>query len=226
MASYRHVSDECHHDAMTDTDGHAGVNPVEPTARVSLAEPDPAWAEQYEEEQQLIRSVLGPTLRGIHHAGSTAVPGLPAKPVVDIVLTVDRPEDESSYVAHLETAGYAFAHREPEWHQHRVLKKGLPHLPYDEVRDRPRINLHVFPEGCEEVRRMIAFRDWLSVDAGDRQLYADTKRRLATQSWQRVQDYADAKTEVVTAIMERALAAADQSSKGDGSPAPTRTTSG
>lgn len=226
MASYRHVSDECHHDAMTAPTGPSPENPDEPSSRVFLAEPDPVWAEQYAEEEQLIRSALGPTLRSIHHAGSTAVPGLPAKPVVDIVLTVENPGDEPTYVAALESAGYTFAHREPEWHEHRLLKKGIPHLPYDEVRDQPRVNLHVFPEGCDEVRRMIAFRDWLSVDAGDRQLYADAKRSLATQSWRRVQDYADAKTEVVAAIMERALAAADQSSKGDGSPAPTRTTSG
>ena len=211
---------------MTEPAGPSHPKQDEPPARVFLAEPDPAWVEQYAEEEQLIRSALGATLRTIHHAGSTAVPGLPAKPVVDIVLTVPSPADESSYVALLETAGYTFAHREPEWHEHRLLKKGTPHLPYDEVRERPRVNLHVFPEGCEEVRRMVAFRDWLRVDAGDRQLYADAKRRLATRSWQRVQDYADAKTDVVAMIMERALAAADQSSKGDGSPAPTRTTSG
>jgi GrpB-like predicted nucleotidyltransferase (UPF0157 family) len=84
------------------------------------------------------------------------------------------------------------------------------------------VNLHVFPHGCDEVRRMLAFRDRLRRNGGDRQLYEDTKRSLAGRTWDRVQDYADAKSDVVADIMGRAL----QASNGEGSPAPTRTTSG
>ena len=88
------------------------------------------------------------------------------------------------------------------------------------------MNLHVFPHGCDEVHRMLVFRNWLRASAADRALYAQVKRELATRDWDVVQDYADAKTEVVTAIMQRALATVPQPSNGDGSPAPTRTTSG
>jgi GrpB-like predicted nucleotidyltransferase (UPF0157 family) len=204
--------------------------PREPAPQVFLADHDEAWAGQYAAEESSIRTVLGPTLVSIHHAGSTAVPGLPAKPVIDIVLTVQDPTDESSYVHPLEAAGYTFHHREPDWHQHRLLKRGTPHLPYDQPRDQPRVNLHVFPEGCDEVRRMLAFRDWLVRDEADRRLYARTKRELAGRPWETVQDYADAKTQVVAEIMERAieraLRAEGQPSNGEGSPAPTRTTSG
>ena len=209
---------------MTQPAGSDSSSTPQSSARVLLADPDPAWTEQYAQQERLIRAALGPVLRSVEHSGSTAIPGLPAKPVIDIVLTVADPAHESSYVPPLEAAGYTFAHREPDWHQHRLLKKGLPHLPYDEERAEPRVNLHVFPAGCVEVTRMAAFRDWLVTNADDRQLYADTKRRLAQQSWGTVQDYADAKTEVVSAIMERALAA--QASNREGSPAPTRTTSG
>ena len=84
------------------------------------------------------------------------------------------------------------------------------------------MNLHVFPHLCEEVRRMLVFRDWLRSNPADRDRYEQVKRRLAAQDWEVVQDYADAKSDVVAEIMERAL----QASNGDGSPAPTRTTSG
>jgi GrpB-like predicted nucleotidyltransferase (UPF0157 family) len=187
---------------------------------------DEGWARQYADEESAIRSALGPALVAIHHAGSTAVLGLPAKPVIDIVLAVQDPTDESSYVPPLEAVGYTFHHREAEWHQHRLLKRGTPHLPYDQPRDEPRVNLHVFPEGCDEVRRMLAFRDWLVRDETDRRLYARTKRELSCRPWETVQDYADAKTQVVAEIMERALRVAGQPSNGEGSPAPTRTTSG
>ncbi len=198
----------------------------EPSPQLFLSEHDEAWARQYADEESLIRVALGPVLTSVDHAGSTAVPGLVAKPVVDILLTVAAPADESSYVQRLESAGYTFHHREPDWHQHRLFKKGTPHFSPDRAEHEPRVNLHVFPAGCEEVRRMLAFRDRLRSNADDRHLYAETKRRLAARQWERVQDYADAKTEVVDEIMERALQAADQPSNGEGSPAPTRTTSG
>lgn len=198
--------------------------PRETSPQVVIADPDPAWASQYAAEETLISAALGPVLRSVHHAGSTSVPGLAAKPVVDIVLTVPEPDDEEAYVLPLEGIGYVFHHREPEWHEHRLLKKNAPHFSPDAQERLPHVNLHVFREGCEEVSRMLAFRDWLRVDADDRRLYETTKRSLAERSWTSVQDYADAKTEVVTQIMERALAF--QASNRDGSPAPTRTTSG
>ena len=188
---------------------------------VVLAEPNDAWAEQYAVEETLIRRVLVDVLRGLHHVGSTSVPRLAAKPVVDIVLTVPDATAEDSYVGPLEGVGYVLHHREPHWHEHRLLKKGSPHFAEDRP-EGPRVNLHVFPGGCDEVRRMLAFRDHLRKDDDDRQLYEDTKRSLAGRTWGSVQDYADAKSDVVAEIMERAL----QASNGEGSPAPTRTTSG
>ncbi len=199
--------------------------PRELGAQVVIAEADPTWAEEYAVEESLVRGALGAVATRVHHAGSTSVPGLAAKPVIDILLTVADPAAEASYVPMLESVGYVLHHREPHWHHHRLLKKGTPHFAPDRPPG-PRVNLHVFPDDCEEVRRMLAFRDWLRVDEDDRRLYEETKRALAARSWDTVQDYADAKTVVVAQIMERALAAADQPSKRDGSPAPTRTTSG
>ncbi|MFZ0141648.1 MAG: GrpB family protein, partial [Aeromicrobium sp.] len=129
-----------------------------------------------------------------HHAGSTSVPGLAAKDVIDVLLVVPDPTEEAAYAPALEAAGYTFHLREPEWHEHRLFREGSP-----------RMNLHVFGRDCEEVRRMLAFRDHLRADADDRDRYERVKRDLATRAWGRVQDYADAKTAVVTDIMTRAL---------------------
>jgi len=163
--------------------------------RVVLVPHDPRWVSAYAVEEALLREALGEALVEVHHVGSTSVPGLAAKPVVDIDLLVRDSADDAAYLPALEAAGYVLHQREPEWHQHRILK-----------RTTPAVNLHVFTSGCAEVRRMLAFRDHLRADAADRSLYETTKRELAAREWDRVQDYADAKTEVVRAIMGRALA--------------------
>lgn len=154
---------------------------------------DDAWPARFAAEESAIRSALGGRAIAVHHAGSTSVPGLAAKPVVDIVLVVGDPVDEETYVPALEGVGLMLALREPEWFDHRLLRRAVP-----------RVNLHVFGPGCPEVARMLAFRDRLRADEADRTAYERKKRELAARTWERVQDYADAKSEVVADIMRRA----------------------
>ena len=160
---------------------------------VVLADPDPGWPDAAAHLVDGIRSTLAGRALLVQHVGSTSIAHLPAKPVLDLVLTVADPTDERSYIPELTDAGYQLHVREPEWHEHRLLK-----------RSDPEVNLHVFAEGSEEVDRMIAFRDHLRDDARDRELYAVTKMELASQTWKHVQDYADAKSEVVEDILARA----------------------
>jgi GrpB-like predicted nucleotidyltransferase (UPF0157 family)/N-acetylglutamate synthase-like GNAT family acetyltransferase len=155
---------------------------------------DPRWPELFDEQRRRLEDALRSIPVVVHHAGSTSVPELPAKPIIDIVLTVPDSADEAAYAPNLTEIGYTFTLREPEWFEHRLFN-----------RDWPRVNLHVYSTGCEEVDRMLAFRDHLRRDTGDRQLYARVKRDLAARDWQIVQDYADAKSEVVAEIMGRAL---------------------
>ncbi len=162
---------------------------------VTLVEYDPTWKVVFEDLAIRIDGALGADIIALHHAGSTSVPGLAAKPVIDLVLEVADSAAEDAYVPALEAAGFTFAHREPDWFEHRLLKFAAP-----------KANLHVFSAQCPETARMIAFRDHLRRDATDRALYESTKRALAAQTWQVVQDYADAKSEVVAEIMSRALA--------------------
>ena len=168
-----------------------GAQPL--AAPIELQDYDPEWPRVYAGEEARIRAALGNRAINVEHAGSTAVPGLAAKPIVDIVLEVTDSSDEAAYVPPLEAAGYVLRIREPDWYEHRMLK-GLD----------PEVNLHVFSVGCVEVGRMLAFRDRLRSSAADRELYARAKRRLAARDWRYTQQYADAKTEIVREIMSRA----------------------
>jgi GrpB-like predicted nucleotidyltransferase (UPF0157 family) len=170
------------------------------TGKIELAAYDPQWPVLYAREEARVRAALDDRALRIEHAGSTSVPGLIAKPIIDIVLVVADSGDEASYVPALEANGYLLRIREPEWLEHRLLKG-----PDTEV------NLHVFTDGCPEVDRMLRFRDWLRTHADDRERYAQAKRELAKQDWAFTQNYADAKTKVVEEIMARALGQEGQS---------------
>jgi GrpB-like predicted nucleotidyltransferase (UPF0157 family) len=161
---------------------------------VTIADYDPAWPELFEREAEKIRAALGERIRLLEHVGSTSVPGLAAKPILDILLVVPNSADEAAYVSALEGAGYVLRIREPEWHEHRMLKG-----------DNPAVNLHVFSPGCTEVERMLLFRDWIRRNESDRLLYEHTKRELARKIWKYTQNYADAKTLVVEEILARAV---------------------
>ena len=151
------------------------------------------WPHWYESAAYRIRQALGDTALEVHHVGSTAVRGLAAKPLIDINLVVPDTTDEGAYVPALEAIGYELRVREPDWYEHRLLRG------YE-----PPVNLHVFAPDCEEVERMLRFRDHLRTNESDRELYHRTKRELAAKEWKYVQNYADAKSEVVKDILSRA----------------------
>ena len=166
----------------------------EHNATIHLAEYDPEWPLLFEREAERIRAALGEKALRIEHVGSTSIPGLAAKPVIDIDLVVADSADERAYVPELEAAGYVLHIREPAWFEHRLFKGPDTN-----------INLHTFSVGCEEVDRMVAFRDWLRTHDDDRELYLRAKRELAAREWKYVQNYADAKSAVVEEINARAL---------------------
>src|SRR4051794_23993204 len=162
-------------------------------ASVFLAEYDPGWPERFAREAERIREALGDRALVLKHVGSTSVPGMAAKPIVDIVLGVADPAAEDAYVPALEAVGYALHIREPGWHEHRLLK------PPD-----CGVNLHVFAADSPEIARMLRFRDRLRSSPEAFELYLTTKRALAARTWPRVQDYADAKDAVVAEILGEA----------------------
>ena len=154
---------------------------------------DPRWPDLFRREADRIRAALGDRVLRIEHTGSTSVPDLAAKPVIDILLVVSDSACEEAYLPDLERTGYVLRIREPGWYEHRMFNG-----PHTET------NLHVFSSGCPEIDRILIFRDWLRSNAADRDLYEHTKLALARQEWKSVDKYAEAKTAVVEEIISRA----------------------
>lgn len=133
----------------------------------------------------------------VEHVGSTSVPGLAAKPIVDILLAVEDSGNEASYLPALEEAGYVLRVHEPDFEEHRTFRT-------------PQKDVHVFSAGSKEIRRLLLLRDHPRESERDRELYARTKRELANRDWPSVDHYADAKTGVVEGILVRAAAGPSQ----------------
>jgi GrpB-like predicted nucleotidyltransferase (UPF0157 family) len=164
-------------------------------APIVLVGYDPRWPAMFDREAGRIRAALAGIRVRVEHVGSTSVPGLAAKPIIDIVLAVPDSADEAGYVPALERAGYVLHNREPGWFEHRMFKGPEVDL-----------NLHVFSAGEAEIDRMVGFRDWLRTHDEDRDAYLRVKQQLAQRNWRHVQHYADAKTAIVQQILARAAA--------------------
>lgn len=156
---------------------------------------DSSWPGLYAREEQRIRDLLGDAIVEIEHVGSTSVPGLAAKPIIDIDLVVPDSADEDAYMPQLVASAYRLIVREPNWHEHRLLKGPDTN-----------INLHVFSTGCPETVRHQVFRDWLRTHPEDRDRYAATKRRLAGDIAD-LRAYSEAKNDIIDDIYRRAFAA-------------------
>ena len=157
---------------------------------VRIADYDPRWAERFEMEGSRIAAALGSVARSVDHVGSTAVPGLAAKPIVDIAVGVDEPDDDATFLVPLTRAGYVLRVIEPG---HRMFRS-----PQHDV------HVHVWREGSDDQREQLVFRDQLRANEQDRLKYESVKRELASRAWESMQEYAEAKTDVVREIMSRA----------------------
>jgi GrpB-like predicted nucleotidyltransferase (UPF0157 family) len=161
---------------------------------------DPDWQKKFELHAERIAGALGRAALRVEHIGSTSVPGLAAKAIIDILVVVRDSADESAYLSQLEAAGYALRVREPEWHEHRMFR-----TPEQDV------HVHIYSSGCPEIERVLTFRDRLRRNADDRTRYEQTKRALAAQEWTDMNAYAASKTEVIESIIAASRAAGEVS---------------
>ncbi len=159
---------------------------------IVVVDHDQEWPNRYGLVQERVRAALGPSALRVEHIGSTSVPGLAAKPIIDVLVTVQDVEDEPAFVPLLERAGFMLRVRELE---HRMFRTP--------ARD---VHIHLYEPDHEAVNAYLDLRDWLRVDADDRALYERTKRLLATRTWTDMNKYADGKTDVIKAILGRARA--------------------
>ncbi len=183
-----------HYDSDPDEDPWVRGKPAPEV--IEIVPYDPIWPARYAQLAHDIAAALGGAMLHIDHVGSTAVPGLPAKPVIDIDVTVADSADEAAYVPALQAMGYVLTVREPSWHQHRCLQLASP-----------RVNLHVFGPDCPENIRHKMFRDWLRDDAEDRDRYAQAKS-AAARGVDQVADYNQRKQAVLRDIYDRMFRAA------------------
>jgi len=156
---------------------------------IVIVEYDAQWPRRFESERERIAAALGGTARRIEHMGSTAVPGLAAKPIVDMLVTVSDVTDAASYGPALERAGYELRVREPD---HRMFRTA--------ARD---VHVHVWSDADPEVDRTLAFRDRLRESPADRVEYERLKRSLAQREWSDMNHYANAKGPLIEAILKR-----------------------
>jgi GrpB-like predicted nucleotidyltransferase (UPF0157 family) len=157
-----------HHDDPPGLDPYVNGPPA--PSEIRIVEYDVRWPTEFERVRVRVLEALGAAALEIHHVGSTSVPGLPAKPVIDVDLGVADPADEAAYVPALESAGFVLIIREPWWHEHRLLKHADPST-----------HLHVFGPDCPEVIRHLMFQDWLLAHPEDRAYYAEAKRAAARE---------------------------------------------
>jgi GrpB-like predicted nucleotidyltransferase (UPF0157 family) len=155
---------------------------------------DPAWPAMFEREAASIRAALAGVAARIEHVGSTAVPGLAAKPIIDIQISVEEMTPRERFVAPLEALGYEFL-TDPTDPDHEFLQK-------DEDGTR-RYQIHVCPVASEWERRHLAFRDHLRKHPEDAARYAELKRRLAAEHPNDIMAYLDAKTPLIREMEAR-----------------------
>ncbi len=171
-----------------------------PEVHLVLREYDQTWPDAYGVIAQRVRDALGFRVLSLEHVGSTTIPGMPAKPIIDLDLIVADPDREDAYLPDLQAAGFVLRIREPWWYRHRMLRL-----------DEPAANLHVF--GCEspEPLRHRIFRDWLRLHSEERVLYAGAKSDAMTAATSRGEDvtqYNERKSKILREIYVRAFVAA------------------
>lgn len=165
---------------------------------LEIVAPNPSWPSVFALFKDRITTALGPLAIEVNHCGSTSIPGLPAKDVIDIDLVVPDSTDEASYVDALEVAGFHLLIREPGWHEHRFFVAYEPQS----------ANLHVWGPNCPEVQRHKIFKEWLLKDENDRLLYYKVKEEAAQHTRDTggvVIDYNQRKQEVIREIIRRAF---------------------
>lgn len=166
---------------------------------IVIVDPDPSWPQAFESLKARIVGALGEKALIVSHVGSTSIPFLPAKPVIDIDLIVPDAADEASYVPALQSAGFLFLTREPHWYEHRLFTMTEPHC-----------NLHVFAKGSAEPLRHLVFKEWLLANEDERLFYVTAKREAAAASLRAgtdMMDYNARKQDAIRQILRRAFRA-------------------
>jgi GrpB-like predicted nucleotidyltransferase (UPF0157 family) len=170
---------------------------------VTIVEYDESWPARFEEEAARVTDALGPIALRVDHVGSTSVPGLAAKPIVDLQVSVASLQPMDAFREPLRAIGYEHF----EW----LNADGVDDYPYFAKPPEPprAFHIHVAESGSFHERRHLAFRDWLRAHPEDAAEYERVKRNLAQREWPTMDEYANAKTAFIVTTTAKALAAAE-----------------
>jgi GrpB-like predicted nucleotidyltransferase (UPF0157 family) len=164
-----------------------------PSERIELVDHDPSWAVLFEQERDRVAGVFDGAVVGIEHVGSTSVPGLSAKPVVDVLIGLRQLDVSEAQIATMESLGYEY-----------LGEYGLPGRLF--FRKHPRTHhVHVVEHGGEHWERQLTFRNALRSDPDERRRYDAFKRRLAAEGHPR-DVYTELKTPFIRDVEKRARA--------------------
>ncbi len=162
-------------------------------APVELVDHDPTWAELFEDERNRLAGIFDGQAVGIEHIGSTSVPGLCAKPIVDVLVGLRELELSDEQISAMQALGYEY-----------LGEYGLPGRLF--FRKVPRTHhVHVVAHGGDHWERHLTFRDALRSDADERRGYDEFKRRLAAEGHTR-DAYTELKTPFIKEVENRARA--------------------
>ena len=155
---------------MADEHVETGLIGGDEKVQIRIVDYDTEWPKKFEAHARVIADALGRAAQQIEHVGSTSVPGLAAKPIIDILVVVQNSADESAYMSRLEAAGYILRVREPDWNEHRMFRT--------HEKD---VHVHIYSVGCAEIQRVLTFRDRLRINIDDRRRYEQDKARIGRE---------------------------------------------
>jgi GrpB-like predicted nucleotidyltransferase (UPF0157 family) len=164
--------------------------------KVKVVPHNPQWRDAFEAEAKQVAAALGENVVAIHHIGSTAIPDIYAKPVVDLLVEVRDITEVDGRSSAMESLGYEV-----------MGEYGIPGRRYFRKDSREGIrthNIHAFEAGSAEVERHLAFRDYMIAHPGDAQRYSELKRKLAEEHPRSMDGYMDGKDGFIKEMDRRA----------------------
>jgi GrpB-like predicted nucleotidyltransferase (UPF0157 family) len=169
------------------------------TFKIVIVDYDPNWSYLFEMEKDRLNQSIGPWVLDIQHIGSTSVPGLGAKPIIDIMIGVKTLQDADTYcLAPISGLGYDYVKKyEDQMPFRRYFHK-------NQAENTLEYHIHLVESGSEFWERHIAFRDYLRMNKETARQYEELKRFLAPQ-FSDGNEYASAKTKFIKGVEEKAL---------------------
>lgn len=165
-----------------------------PRWRVRVADSDPAWAKVYARLEPELWQALGSRAVGIEHVGSTSVPGLPAKPILDVAIGLGPDADRDAVIQALCSIGFTYRGDGGNSVGHLLVWEDAP--------EHRLVHLHVIPHGGHEWRHYVVVRDRLRADPTARDAYASLKRELAERFSDDRPSYTKGKAEFITGLLD------------------------